>query len=90
MVGYGVDINAPRPPFVLAKVLWRYTSLGSVVAPFDHVVRVLVKLVASLLGYLAGFVMGAGEGGRRPVSEDPRIPRPEWGPDLRMMDDEYL
>lgn len=91
MVGYGVDIHAPRPPFVLAKVLYRYTSLGTVVAPFYHLVRVLIKLIASLVGYLAGLVMGAaGEGVRQPVSSDPRIPRPDWGPDLRMMDDEYL
>ena len=60
-------------------------------APFYHLVRVLIKLIASLVGYLAGLVMGAaGEGVRQPVSSDPRIPRPDWGPDLRMMDDEYL
>lgn len=92
MVGYGVDINAPRPPFVLAKVLYQHTPVGTAVAPFYHVVRVVVKLVSSLLGYLVGFAAGGGgaDGVKQPVSRDPRIPRPDWGPDLRMMDDEYL
>ena len=95
MVGYGVDIHAPRPPFVLAKVLYAHTALGTLAAPFYHSARVLVRLVARLLGYLVGFVAGdggeaGGVGRRLPVSRDERIPRPEWGPDLRLMDDEYL
>ena len=65
-------------------------TVGSVVGPFFRVTRALVRLLASLVGWLAGFVLGAAEGGQRPVSEDMRIPRPEWGPDLRMMDDEFL
>ena len=92
MVGYGVDINAPRPPFVLAKVLYKHTALGTVVAPFYHLVRVVVKLVAGLVGYFMGFAVG-GEGEtqqQQPASRDQRIPRPAWGPDLGMMDDEYL
>lgn len=80
MVGYGVDINAPRPPFVLAKVMYKYTAIGTLVAPFYHVARVMVKLVASLMGYLVGFV--AGDGVKQPASRDERIPRPEWGPDI--------
>jgi len=97
MVGYGVDIDAPRPPFVAVKVLYRYTAVGTVVAPFWNVVRVLVKIVGGLVGWLVGFMFGdetdgGGNGGRErmPVSRDVRIPRPSWGPDLRMMDDEYL
>ena len=93
MVGYGVDINAPRPPFVLAKVAYQYTAFGTLVAPFYHLARLMVNLGASLVGYLLGFVM-AGNGDevtrRQPVSRDQRIPRPDWGPDLRMMHDEYL
>lgn len=88
MVGYGVDINAPRPPFVLAKVVYKYTAVGTVMAPFYHLARVMVKVIASLMGYLVGFVTG--DGAKQPASRDGRIPRPEWGPDLRMMDDEYL
>lgn len=92
MVGYGVDINAPRPPFVLAKAMYKYTAFGTVLAPFYHLARVTLKVLASLLGYLVGFA--SGDGVRRPqqqpVSRDQRIPRPDWGPDLRMMHDEYL
>ena len=34
---------------------------------------------------------GFGSGSRRvPVSQDARIPRPPWGPDLSMMNDEVL
>ncbi|CAL8578159.1 hypothetical protein XPA_003961 [Xanthoria parietina] len=82
MVGYGVDIDAPRPPFVFAKVVWRKVGIGLLVE--------VVRFWASVLGWIVGF---GGEGGRTgppPVSRDPRIPRPEWGPDLSMMDDEYL
>lgn len=52
------------------------------------------------MGYFIGFVFGRdadgggmnGYGGvpRQPVSKDNRIPRPSWGPDLSMMDDEFL
>ncbi|KAL8768639.1 MAG: hypothetical protein Q9209_005198 [Squamulea sp. 1 TL-2023] len=77
MEGFGVDFTAPRPPFVLAKVIWRKLGIGLVVE--------VVRFWAGLLGWIVGF----GEG-RQPVSRDQRIPRPEWGPDLSMMDDEYL
>ncbi|KAL8829308.1 MAG: hypothetical protein Q9170_006229 [Blastenia crenularia] len=87
MVGYGVDIHAPRPPFVLAKVVWRKLGVGFV---YD-----VVRFWAGIFGWIVGFGgAGAGAGGtqraRAPVSRDERIPRPKWGPDLSMMDDEYL
>lgn len=63
----------------------------------------LVRAVFSLLGYLVGFMFGGdedavagGRGGvrggriRQPVSRDPRIPRPDYGPDLSMLNDDYL
>ncbi|KAL8938271.1 MAG: hypothetical protein Q9216_003988 [Gyalolechia sp. 2 TL-2023] len=82
MVGYGVDINAPEPPFVLAKVIWRRFGMAFV---FD-----MVRFWAGVFGWVSGFG-GAGTARvRQPVSRDDRIPRPEWGPDLSMMDDEYL
>ena len=82
MIGYGVDIDAPEPPFVLAKVLWRKMGVGFL---FEF-----VTFWARIFGWIAGFG-GAGPGiGREPVSRDGRIPKPEWGPDLSMMDDEYL
>ena len=102
MIGYGVDIHAPRPPFVLAKVVYRYTSLDSVLAPIYHAARISTKILAHLVGYIMGFIFGDEGGGgsaatatqrqtqRMPVSRDARIPKPVWGPDLSLMDDEYL
>lgn len=82
MIGYGVDIDAPRPPFVLAKVVWRKLGIGLLVE--------VVRFWASVLGWIVGFGGEGGRAGPLPVSRDPKIPRPEWGPDLSMMDDEYL
>ncbi|KAL8734280.1 MAG: hypothetical protein Q9181_003247 [Wetmoreana brouardii] len=84
MVGYGVDINAPRPPFVLAKVIWRKLGMELLVE--------VARFWSGVLGWIVGFAGGGGGGarGRKPVSRDERIPKPEWGPDLSMMNDEYL
>lgn len=103
MVGYGVDIDAPEPPFVLFKVLYRKTPLGTIIYPFFAILKFLTRIIASCIGYLVGFVLGddesdvaggggtvMGRGAPVPVSRDARIPRPVWGPDLSLMDDEYL
>lgn len=104
MVGYGVDINAPRPPFVLIKVIYRYTAVGTVLTPIYHAARIITRLVAAFVGYIIGFIFGdetntttttggaaaAATTTRLPVSRDARIPKPVWGPDLSLMDDEYL
>ena len=96
--GYGVDINSPEPPFVLEKMLWRWLSVGTVLRPLYVLLRAIVRISAELVGWTVGF----GSGGdsistvaptpmaRQPFSTDPNIPRPAWGPDLSMMDDEYL
>ncbi|CAF9942237.1 hypothetical protein IMSHALPRED_003429 [Imshaugia aleurites] len=90
MVGYGVDINAPRPPFVLAKVVYRYTALGSLVAPFYHLVRVLLRLGAGAVGYLVGFAAGDGGATRAAGGMDQGVLGSEWGVQLGMADDEFL
>ena len=98
MVGYGVDINAPRPPWVLAKVIYRYTAVGTILTPIYHFARISTRLVGAFVGYIIGFIFGdetaAVAGGaaatKLPVSRDARIPKPVWGPDLSLMDDEYL
>ena len=101
MVGYGVDINAPEPPFVLFKVLYRASSLSTILDPLYILTRTIVRLAAALAGYVIGYI---NEGSQSPspsiappplnqpvpVSRDTRIPRPNWGPDLSMLDDEYL
>lgn len=83
MIGYGVDINAPRPPFVLVKVLWRYAFIETSIFA---VVRFLVRLSWGLVGYIVGFVGGVwnedtGGAGEQIVHR---------GPDMGMLADEYL
>ena len=93
MIGYGVDINAPRPPFVLFKVIYSKTAVGNVLAPIYHLLRISFRIIASLVEYILTFMFGnedTTEQARQPVSRDKRIPRPSWGPDLSMLDDEYL
>ena len=70
--------------------------------PLWNVVRVVVRVVMRLVGWVVGFAEGGFFGGngsgrrgngvlqRQPASVDARIPRPTWGPDLSLMDDEYL
>ena len=95
--GYGVDINSPEPPFVLEKMLWRWLSVGTILRPLYVIVRAIVRLAAEVVGWMVGFSSAGSSAGepqsspvRQPVSTDPNIPRPAWGPDLSMMDDEYL
>ena len=103
MEGYGVDITAPEPPFVLFKVLFRLlreSFLGPLISFLYVIFSIFLRLLSSVMGYFIGFVFGRdadgggmnGYGGvpRQPVSKDNRIPRPSWGPDLSMMDDEFL
>lgn len=113
MKGYGVDAYAPRPPFVVFKLLARVfgyrpaSELGwegglgegggggeGVMGTVAAVIGGVVRFCARVVGWIVGFLFGGGEGGGRgrgePVSTDGRIPRPAWGPDSSMMDDEYL
>ena len=92
MVGYGVDIHAPRPPFVLFQVLYRNSALENVLGPVYIFARTVFRVLMGLMAYFASFTFGEGEepGVPQPVSQDQRIPRPSWGPDLSLLDDEYL
>lgn len=96
MVGYGTGRGAPKPPFVAVKVLWRWVTGGAVGGAVYGFLRVAVKIFSSLLGWLIGFFFGddgasgSGKKGGQLGSKDARIPKPSWGPDLRMMDDEVL
>ena len=96
--GYGVDITRPRPPHVFLKVVWQYWGLGWLVGALRDFVggewmmvvwRVMVFVFRGIWGLFAEEQQGGGRGAV-PVSQDQRIPRPEWGPDLSMMNDEYL
>ncbi|KAL9628816.1 MAG: hypothetical protein Q9164_007136, partial [Protoblastenia rupestris] len=86
MIGYGVDINAPRPPFVLFKVIHSKAVFGSILAPVYYLLRLMFKLFASFVGYIVGFMFGDDEKIRQPVGTNQRNPRQN----LSMMDDEYL
>ncbi|KAL8806376.1 MAG: hypothetical protein Q9182_001406 [Xanthomendoza sp. 2 TL-2023] len=81
MVGYGVDIDAPRPPFVLVKVVWRGLGMRGLVG--------VVRFWAGVLGWVWGFGRGEGVRGGQAVG---RTGPPEWGagPEVSMRDDEYL
>lgn len=98
MDDYGVDINAPEPPFVLFQVLYRLPIINSILYLPWLLISFLARALSAIVGYFVGFMFGDdGHAGgvatgtiREPVSRDPRIPRPRWGPDLSLMDDEYL
>ena len=103
MVSFGVDLDRPRPPFILAKLLWR-SPIGYILKPLWFVFALMLKSFTKSLAWLVRFVYefafgerdGTGHGGisgnrmRQPVARDMRIPRPSWGPDLSMMDDDYI
>jgi hypothetical protein len=62
MAGYGVDYDAPRPPLLVPKLLWR-AALGPLLAPLWTATCVLVRLGASLGGFGPG-VFGHGDEGQ--------------------------
>ena len=85
MVGYGVDINAPRPPFVFAKVVWRGVGFEGLVGWVRVVTRVLAGVVGWVVGFLGG---GEGDGGREAVQGGGMaMGKGKVG---SMMDDEFL
>ena len=59
MVGYGVDYNCPRPPFILAKLFWR-SWLGPLVKPMWFAVQVFIRAITTMLGISAG-IFGHGD-----------------------------
>lgn len=103
MVSFGVDLDRPRPPFILAKLLLR-SPPGYIIKPlwfvFINVLKFFTRSLAKVVRFLYGFAFGERDGTgqaafsghrmRQPVAKDMRIPRPSWAPDLSMMDDEYI
>ncbi|MCJ1385635.1 hypothetical protein MMC17_008758 [Xylographa soralifera] len=93
MEGYGVDYNAPRPPFVFAKLLWR-SPLGVPLQSLYFVLSVLVRLFAAVFGFSAGF-FGHGDdnvvGAERPwMYREADIGTVGWHDDGLMGGDGYL
>ena len=62
MVGYGVDITRPRPPFVFLKLVAQRTGVDALATWLWYVVCVLVRVLAGVLGVDAG-IFGHGDGG---------------------------
>ncbi|KAL9113323.1 MAG: hypothetical protein Q9187_007641 [Circinaria calcarea] len=99
MRGYGVDIDMPRPPFILAKVVWRFlcdTPLRFILYPLWLLVKSLVRVVAGALGVEAGLLSGRHDGAftGRAANGNWRGPgnvlRENGGNGLGMEADEYI
>lgn len=94
MDGYGVDYNAPRPPFVLFKLLWR-SPVSAPLQSLWFVIGALVRLLSGILGFGAGF-LGRGDGkgvhdqGAWTYGEGSVPPLRSWGEDAAIGSDEYL
>ena len=93
MEGYGVDYNAPRPPFVLAKLFWR-SPLGLPLQAVYFLLSVLVRLFAGMLGFSAGFFGhggdNAGGDGRPWMYREVEVGAEGWRDEGLMGADEYL
>ena len=94
MQGFGVDINAPEPPFVLFKVLWR-CPLGSPFRAVWLVISVLARFVASIAAYVFGIEephprVHAWQRQQQQPSAGDASATPWLPQDLSMMGDEYI
>ena len=94
MDGYGVDCAAPRPPFVVAKLLWR-SPLGAPLQALYFVLSALVRLFAGAFGFSAGFFGHmddyVGDAGNAWVYREADVGSVGWRDDDGLMGgDEYL
>ena len=87
----------PRFGYALPTMLWRWSRIreyGPVLfGPLWTLLVALVRILGQAFGLTDGFVDDQplrSKGLPRPIALDDRIPKPIWGPDLSMMDDEYL
>ena len=67
MTGFGVDYTTPRPPFILAKLIWR-NGLSIVISPMWFVLQVIVRFIAGVFGFSAG-VFGHASDRREAVAD---------------------
>lgn len=54
--GYCLHPDAPRFPFTLPTMLWRWSRLSAILSPLVTVLLAVVRLVAQLLGLWDGYV----------------------------------
>lgn len=85
-LGFGFDYDAPEPPFVLEKILYRSLSVGTLFHPLYLFVRLCVQVLATAVGYLVG--LGSGRNGDD-LTAGYRAP-PAWESGTTVTDDEYL
>lgn len=93
---FPIKWDAPVYPWVTATKLYEWGGLKgfskkskSTWDVLRMIVTAIARLVAQITGWGDGFV-GDDPPGHVPVSMDSRIPKPNYGPDLSMMEDEYL
>jgi hypothetical protein len=87
----------PRFGYALPTMLWRWSRIRefgpALFGPLWTLLVALVRIVGQVFGLTDGFVDNLPPRSkvlRKPIAFDERIPKPKWGPDLSMMNDEYL
>ena len=79
-------------PYVVPTMLWRWSHLSIVLTPVWTIIIALVRFTAQLLGLWDGFVDVPlwGDAGVHNVHVRGAWDQKVSGPDLSMMNDEYL
>ena len=89
----------PRFGWALPTMLWRWSRIREfgpiLLGPLWTLLVALARIIGQAFGWTDGFVddfptRSASHPQAKPVALDERIPRVSWGPDLSMMNDEYL
>jgi hypothetical protein len=87
----------PRFGYALPTMLWRWSRIrefGPVLfGPLWSLLVAFVRILGQVFGLTDGFVDDLPSRSKdlpKPIAFDERIPKPKWGPDLSMMNDEYL
>ena len=87
----------PRFGYALPTMFWRWSRIREfgpiLLGPLWTLLVAFVRILGQAFGLTDGFVddlPSRPKGLPKPIAFDERIPKPNWGPDLRMMNDEYL
>jgi hypothetical protein len=91
------DEPEPRFGYALPTMLWRWSRIRDfgpvLLGPLWTLLVAFVRLWGQVLGLTDGFVdamPAMPSTAPKPIASDERIANTKWGPDLTMMDDEYL
>jgi hypothetical protein len=87
----------PRLGYALPTMLWRWSRIRDfgpvLLSPLWTFLVAIVRLWGQVLGLTDGFVDAVPampSTAPKPIALDERMANTKWGPDLTMMDDEYL